>query len=142
VLEPLQPPFSSQEERVAYNEAWSRRLNERKAEWVENGFVAAGFRCECWQADCGARLRLSGSEWRKVRSQANRFAVAPGHISPDIETVIEEHTHFWIIDKQWARPASWLRSSPELRGAFWARELEAAAGQQNNGRAIISRAGR
>jgi hypothetical protein len=49
---------------------------------------------------CGARLRLSGSEWRKVRSQPNRFAVAPGHVSPDIETVIEEHTNFWIIDKQ------------------------------------------
>jgi hypothetical protein len=98
--ESLQPPFSSQVERVAYNEAWSRRLNERKAEWVEDGFVAAGFRCECWQADCGARLRLSGSEWRKVRSLPNRFAVAPGHVSADIETVIEEHTHFWIIDKQ------------------------------------------
>ena len=35
-----------------------------------------------------------------MRSLPNRFAVAPGHVSADIETVIEEHTHFWIIDKQ------------------------------------------
>jgi hypothetical protein len=26
----------------------------------------------------------------------------PGHISLDIEAVIEEHTQFWIIDKQGA----------------------------------------
>ena len=41
-----------------------------------------------------------GAEWRKVRSQPNRFAVAPGHVSADIENVIEEQQHFWIIDKQ------------------------------------------
>ena len=35
--EPLQPPTRSREERIAYNEDWSRRLNERKAEWVDIG---------------------------------------------------------------------------------------------------------
>lgn len=84
---------------MAYNEDWSRRLNERKAEWIEDGFVAAGFRCECWKPDCGVRIRLSGSEWRKVRAEPNRFAVAPGHVNADMECVIEEHPEFWIVDK-------------------------------------------
>jgi hypothetical protein len=100
VTEPLQPPFGSREERIAANEAWSRRLNERKAEWINDGYLAAGFRCECWEPECGVRIRLSGNEWEKVRSRPNRFAVAPGHISADIETVVEEQPHFWIVDKQ------------------------------------------
>jgi len=100
VTEPLQPPFGTQDERIAHNEAWSRRLNERKAEWMDSGQLAAGFRCECWEPDCGVRLRLSGSEWRKVRSRPNRFEVAPGHVSADVETVVEQHPHFWILDKQ------------------------------------------
>jgi hypothetical protein len=99
VCQSLQPPFASREDRVAYNEDWSRRLNERKAEWIENGFVAAGFRCECFEPDCGVRIRLSGAEWRKVRSKPNRFAVAPGHIDAELECMVEEQPHFWIVDK-------------------------------------------
>ena len=89
----------SREERIAYNESWTRQLNERKARWMEAGEPVAGFRCECWQADCTDRVRLSGREWREVRSQGNRFAVAPGHIASDIEAVVEEYPHFWIIEK-------------------------------------------
>jgi hypothetical protein len=94
------PPTGSREERIAYNEDWSRRLNERKAAWLENGYLAAGFRCECWEPNCAERISLSGREWRQVRSRSNRFAVAPGHVSSDIETVVEEHPNFWIVDKQ------------------------------------------
>jgi hypothetical protein len=96
----VQPPAVSREERIAYNEDWSRQLNERKAEWLDDGYVAAGFRCECWEPNCTERIRLSGPEWRKVRSRDNRFAVAPGHVSVEIETVVEEHPSFWIVDKK------------------------------------------
>jgi hypothetical protein len=92
--------MSSREERIAYNEDWSRRLNERKAEWIDNGYITAGFRCECWDANCVERIHLSGSEWRKVRSRANRFAIAPGHVRADVETVVEENAGFWIVDKR------------------------------------------
>jgi hypothetical protein len=87
-----------QQERIAHNEAWFRDLNERKAEWIRNGLQAAGFRCECWRLDCDMRIRLSGREWQEVRARANRFAVAPGHTA-DIERVIKEYPHFWIIEK-------------------------------------------
>jgi len=99
VGEQLQPPFGSRDERIAYNEDWTRRLNERKAEWMENGYLSAGFRCECSEPECAVRIRLSGRDWRKVRSRPNRFAVAPGHVCADIETVVEEGSHFWIVDK-------------------------------------------
>ncbi len=90
----------SREERIAYNEAWCRNLNERKVEWMRSGHPAAGFRCECWRMDCGARVRLSGAEWQEVRARADRFAVAPGHTAADVEEVVKEYPHFWIIEKR------------------------------------------
>ena len=98
--ESLQPLFGSREKRIAYNEDWSRDLNKRKAEWMKSGHPTAGFRCECWQMDCGARMQLSGREWRQARSRPNRFAVAPGHVAPDLEAVVEEYPHFWLIEKR------------------------------------------
>ena len=65
----------------------------------ESGQQVGGFRCECWRADCIERLPLSGREWREVRSRANRFAVAPGHIASDVESVVEEYPHFWMVEK-------------------------------------------
>ena len=38
----------------------------------------------------------SGEE---VRSQSNRFAVAPGHVAPDVEAVVKESSHYWLVDK-------------------------------------------
>jgi hypothetical protein len=99
VAESFQPSFGSREERIAYNEAWCRHLNERKAKWMERGDPTAGFRCECWRMDCGARIPLSGGEWQEVRSRPNRFAVAPGHIAAQLESVVEEYPHFWLLEK-------------------------------------------
>jgi hypothetical protein len=94
----------SREERIAENEAFCRDLNERKAEWLEGGLQAAGFRCECWRIDCGVRIPLSGREWHEVRSRAERFAVAPGHtateVEPGVEEVVKEYEHFWIVEKR------------------------------------------
>ena len=90
----------SHEKRIAYNEAWFRDLNERKADWLQSGHPAAGFRCECWMMDCGARIQLSGSEWQELRAKPNRFAVAPGHIAPELEIVVKEHPNYWLVEKQ------------------------------------------
>ena len=48
---------------------------------------------------CEERIRLSGEEWREVRSKANCFAVAPEHIAADLEAVVTEYPHFWLIEK-------------------------------------------
>jgi hypothetical protein len=92
--------FGSRDERLAYNEAHSRRLNEKKAEWAREGFLVAGFRCECFQADCRDRIQLSSDDWKRVRSRPNRFGVVPGHHRADLETVVEEYPHFWIVEKE------------------------------------------
>jgi hypothetical protein len=100
------PGFESQETsseraiRLAYNEAWYRDLNERKSQVMESGLTAAGFRCECGSKTCGVRLRLSKTEWDETRAKPNRFAVAPGHVIYDVEVVVKEYPHFWLIEKK------------------------------------------
>src|SRR5690242_6886800 len=96
------PPAQSgsREEKIAYNEAWSRDLNERKVAWMEDGHPAAGFRCECGQLDCNARFPLSAREWNEIRSKPTRFAVAPGHVAPELERVVEKGDEFWTVEKQ------------------------------------------
>jgi hypothetical protein len=93
-------PFSSREQRIAFNEAWYRELNERKALSMRSGLPTAGFRCECGVLNCGSWLSLSQSEWEEARSRSNRFAVAPGHVAGDVEVVVEEYPDFWLVDKQ------------------------------------------
>ena len=94
----------SREERIAENEALCRDLNRSKDAWLSSGLSVAGFRCECWRLGCGVRLRLSKTEWREVRSQADRFAVAPEHtaidIEPGVEEVVKKYDHFWIVEKR------------------------------------------
>jgi hypothetical protein len=99
VAEPTQPPPGSREERIAYNEAWRRHLNERTAKRMHSD-DSAGFRCECWQVDCDERIQLSGREWEEVHSKPTRFAVTPGHTAADLEAVIERYPHFWVLEKR------------------------------------------
>jgi len=87
-------------ERLAHNEALDRQLNERKAEWMEEGLATAGFRCECATLHCGARFRLSPKRWQEVHFRSDRFLVAPGHVAAEIEVVVEESPDYWIVEKQ------------------------------------------
>ena len=94
--------FGEREERIAHNECWFRDLNRRKVEWMSSGLTTSGFRCECGSEDCGVRVPLSKREWDEARSEANRFAVAPGHVAYDVEVVIKEYPDFWLVEKQGA----------------------------------------
>jgi hypothetical protein len=119
VTESFEPPFGSREERIAYNEAWSRSLNERRAEWTGRE-VRPSFRCECWRHDCAERIKLSREEWKLVRAEPSRFAVAPDHVAENFEGVIKAFPHFWLIEKfgQAGEIAARLSSS-DLRLTRW-----------------------
>lgn len=97
--ESFQPPFGSREERIAYNEAWSRSLNERRAGWALRREAMPSFRCECWRDDCTERIPLSAEDWRMVRAEPTRFAVAPDHVAENFEAVVKAFPRFWLIEK-------------------------------------------
>ena len=90
-----------QKRRLVENEALFREVNERIREVVTtlHGPGPFGFLCECSNRDCETRVHLSLEEYEAVRAQSDRFLVAPGHVFPDIERVVETHGHFEIVDK-------------------------------------------
>jgi hypothetical protein len=48
---------------------------------------------------CEARLELTLEEYDRVRAQDDRFVIAPGHETDEIEHVIERNDRFVIVDK-------------------------------------------
>jgi hypothetical protein len=89
-------------ERVALTEAAFRIANERMADWEErrnaDGAVASYY-CECAVEGCREEVRLSRAEYEAVRSEPRHFVVLHGHIIEDLETEIERHETYSVIEK-------------------------------------------
>jgi hypothetical protein len=93
-------------ERQAANEAAFREVNERRAA-IDRGAEAtwAGgdelfeFVCECGAESCEGRIEMTLEEYDAVRAQDDRFTVLPGHESAEIETVVEWHETYVVVDK-------------------------------------------
>lgn len=89
------------EERLAENESFFRAVNERIDQVVaasENGLTR--FVCECGDANCDERITMTQSEYEGIRSESTTFAVFPGHVIPDIETVLTENERFTVVQKR------------------------------------------
>ena len=72
-------------ERAAENESIFRNANERVEEQLGELTLEEGrspFLCECEDVRCRTMLRLTREEYEHVRSEPNRFVLAPGHPSP------------------------------------------------------------
>ena len=94
-------------DRMAKNEALFRSVNERVKELSErlslvgvaDGPESEEYLCECADVDCMQRVRVTGEEYERVRSNSLWFFVALGHVAPDIERVIEENERFAVVEK-------------------------------------------
>jgi hypothetical protein len=86
-------------DRFARNEAIFREVNERVADAMDSEARMTNFLCECGNLDCVEEISLTDAEYVKVRSNPATFAVAPGHVIEDVETVIEETDRFQIVEK-------------------------------------------
>ena len=99
---------SQRETRAAENEDLFRRLNERlhtlatvASSSVLEADTPERFLCECSQTSCSRVLELTPSEYRTVRETNRRFLVFPdpSHTDPSLETVVERHESFWVVEK-------------------------------------------
>ena len=95
-------------ERQARNEALVREVNERidalDREAAESGAVEGvrtfGFRCECGRNEgCPETIWMTLEEYEVVRQQDDRFALALGHETDEIERVVDTNERFAIVDK-------------------------------------------
>jgi hypothetical protein len=93
------------EERTARNEALLREVNERIHEVGERLQVLPDdgeleFRCECGRPECEEFVSMTASEYERVRSDNDRFAVVPGHEDPEIERVVARTDGYLVVDKR------------------------------------------
>jgi hypothetical protein len=91
------------ETRLARNEAFYREVNERVAE-VAHQFkeveTPLGFTCECGAADCAEPIEMTLVEYEAIRADPTRFVVVPGHERPEIESVVERHSAYLVVEKR------------------------------------------
>ncbi len=88
-------------DRVAKNEAVFRAVN-REIERVSEELGSIGeleVLCECGRDGCDALLSLSVSDYERAHFQDDRFVLAPGHETPEIERVVERREGYVIVDK-------------------------------------------
>jgi len=81
--------------RVALNQATLRRLNEAMR---GGGDELVSFRCECGRFGCNQLIRLSPSEYAAVRAHPRRFVVVPGHEVVEIESAVERHNRYAVVE--------------------------------------------
>jgi hypothetical protein len=88
-------------ERLALNESAFRIANDRAKQWEERHADDAPelYLCECADPACRQRIPLSRQEYESVRANSRHFLCAPGHDTPDVETVIETHEQYLVIEK-------------------------------------------
>jgi hypothetical protein len=99
---------------VALTEAAFRIANERTAHWEERH--AAGrselYLCECAEQPCRRRVELTREQYEAVRADPQRFVVLPGHVIPDLETVVESFAAYQVIEKPSALMELLLETDP------------------------------
>lgn len=96
------------------NEARSRDRNE----WIEGLHGEMGddgptetYVCECGDAACVERIRLTLPEYEAVRDYSTRFAIAVDHENPEIDQLVSECVGYSVVQKIAGRPARIARQT-------------------------------
>jgi hypothetical protein len=88
-------------ERITRNEALFRAVNERIEDLSHGvGDDRVEFLCECGRDGCEERILLSSEEFERAHKEDDRFTLAPGHQTEDLERIVERTDRYWIVDKR------------------------------------------
>ena len=99
------PVVDERERRLAENEVFFRELNERIGEsarrWDGDGDEHVyEFMCECPDRGCGEQIFLTVREYEALRQHPARFAVSPGHETPEIADEVDAIRDAVIAEKR------------------------------------------
>jgi hypothetical protein len=92
---------SGEEEKRAVNEATFRDANERiraAEEELDPPVQRIPYLCECDDVACHEPIRLTATEYERVRADGATFVIVPGH--PSDGDVVEEHKQYLVVRKQ------------------------------------------
>jgi hypothetical protein len=82
----------------------SRAANDKVEEIVSEAGAdperePAPFFCECSDADCRRRVRITPQRWDEIHAGPRDFVVTPGHQSLDVERVVESFPGCIVVRK-------------------------------------------
>jgi hypothetical protein len=88
-------------QRLAGNEAFFRKVNEaiKRGQWPGEETAPIAFRCECARMGCNQLIVLTLADYERVRADAERFMVLPGHELPELERVVETWPGYVVVLK-------------------------------------------
>jgi hypothetical protein len=86
----------TRKERIAKNEALFRAINEVLRD-PEDGRLEVT--CECGDSACEMILQVPVAVYERTRADPTRFVIAPGHVIPEVEDVIESAEGYEIVRK-------------------------------------------
>lgn len=101
--------------RVGRNEALFRQINE-EVEAINRGLAeltdnTIHIVCECGDLTCQQRIVVPISEYERIRSEPTWFFVVPGHQISNVETVVEEHEGFVVVEKDAGEAANLAKAT-------------------------------
>ena len=104
-------------DRAAHNEEVFRTINERIEEGAEQHGVdqSLPFHCECATESCVETIELIPAEYDRIASHHERFVIAPGHERPNVETIVERHASYLVVEKTGEARAEIEREHPRPR---------------------------
>jgi len=91
-----------QQRRVGENEVIFREVNERVRDTQETfdvGRDEAEFVCECGDASCVDRIRMTLAKYEELRAEPTHFAVRPGHDIPGVERIVSHEDGYDVVRK-------------------------------------------
>jgi hypothetical protein len=101
--------MDERQQRIVRNEALFREVNERVEQISDTS--ESEFLCECGNVECASPIRMTLSEYERVRANGHRFAVIPSHELTEIETVIERRDGYLVVEKLAGEPAALARAT-------------------------------
>lgn len=94
--------MSPREERAIRNEALFREVNVHIADLEERVHATDDLLplvCECASSGCSAPIEVESAIFQRVRENPLRYLVLPGHEQLDVESVVERHQRYFIVEK-------------------------------------------
>lgn len=92
------PEFPFWKQRAVSAEINGRRVNEA----IERGrgrSETAIFVCECGYVDCSTTIALTIDEYEAVRTDFDRFLLAPSHEIDGVDAVVEQYPSYLVVVK-------------------------------------------
>lgn len=87
--------------RVGLNEALFRQVNEQinALNRTFGEITTMTMICECGDGDCTEQLEIPLAEYEGVRADSRSYIVVPGHVIPDLESVVDRKERYEVVRK-------------------------------------------